>query len=111
MTPEAEVAQAAAEKRMADIFELGQLEAAQVEDPRERMQILREYANMAAMEESKMVMGFIKRQARRTADALTGGSQRRQRGLQKDIEALKAEGGLLPNLVLRRCRSTKVSTA
>lgn len=40
-----------------------------------------------------MVMGFIKRQARRTKDALTGGSQRRQRGLQKDIEALKAEGG------------------
>ncbi|MEL0117612.1 MAG: hypothetical protein VXB01_01615 [Opitutae bacterium] len=50
MTPEAEVAQATAEKRMADIFELGQLEAAQVEDPRERMRILREYANMAAME-------------------------------------------------------------
>jgi len=50
MTPEAEVAQAIAEKRMADIFELGQLEAAQVEDPRERMRILREYANMAAME-------------------------------------------------------------
>ena len=50
MTPEAEAAQAAAEKRMADIYELGQLEAAQVEDPRERMRILREYANMAAME-------------------------------------------------------------
>lgn len=50
MTPEATAAQAAAEQRMADIFEVGQLEAALAETPRERMQILRQYADLAAME-------------------------------------------------------------